>query len=317
MACHFPIKGWLSRHKTESGKRPFTTVRDQALVDQPMEVPCGQCIGCRIGKAQDWATRLEAERYFHESSRFLTLTYDDRHMPEGCTLVPLDAKRFIERLRYWSYGHTGLPIRYFTGAEYGDSPMVPGSGFELGRPHYHIIGYSLAFPDEKAAEKSRTGEDQFSSEILDKLWGKGRCRVGMVTRESCGYVAGYAVKKMNGDRAESHYRQLDLRTGVVYPVHPEFVRCSNRPGIGRGFVEKFETDVYPADHVVQAGKVRHVPRYFDKVLEAVKPELLESVKEQRRKVAEARSDDNTPERRLVKAEVAFLKSRMFKRDGAG
>lgn len=314
MACHFPIKGWLSRHKTESGKRPFTTDRAQALVDMPMEVPCGQCIGCRIGKAQDWATRLEAERLFHHASRFLTLTYDDANLPEGCTLVPHHVKRFIERLRHWADVHTGHFLRFYCGAEYGDTPMVSVSGFNLGRPHYHIIVYGLAFPDEKSAEKSRTGEDQFSSETLDRLWGKGRCRIGLVTRESCGYVAGYAIKKMNGDRAEGHYRQLDMRTGVVYQVEPEFVRCSNRPGIGRGFVEKFETDVYPADHVVQRGKPRKVPRYFDKVLGTVKPELLEEIKERRRKVALSRADDNTPERREVKAEIAFRKSRMFKRD---
>lgn len=265
---------------------------------------------------QDWATRLEAERAFHAASRFITVTYADEHLPEGFTLVPADLTLFIRRLRRWAKKNLSAKIRFLGGGEYGESPMVPVEGFHLGRPHYHLIVYGLAFPDERTAERSRTGEEQFSSEILTEIWGKGRCRIGMVTRESCGYVAGYATKKITGDRAESHYQQFDPRTGVVYQVEPEFIRCSNRPGIGRGFVEKFESDVYPADHVVQRGKPRKVPRYFDKVLEGVKPELLESIK--RKRVAEAlkRAHDNTPERLAVKAEITYCKTRMFRRDGA-
>lgn len=317
MGCNAPLSGWLSKNRTESGKRPFTTDRSQALVDQPMQVPCGQCIGCRIDKAQSWATRLEAERHFHKHSRFLTVTYDDDHLPEGCTLVKSDLKLFIKRLRHWARSNLGVRVRFYGAGEYGDSPMVPIPGFELGRPHYHVIAYGLYFPDEKKAEASRTGEDQFSSEALEKIWGKGRCRVGMVTRDSASYVAGYAVKKMTGDKAEDYYKQIDLRTGVVYSVEPEFARMSNRPGIGRGFVEKYQTDVYPADHVVQGGRPRKTPRYFDKVFEATEPELLQKVKVKRVARALEKADDNTPERLKVKAEVAWRKSRMFKRDGAG
>lgn len=317
MACHFPINGWASAQRTQSGKRAFTTHRASALVDQPMTIPCGQCIGCRVDKAQDWATRLEAERQFHFSSRFLTLTYSDDLLPEGCTLVPEDMRLFVKRLRHWAKSNLdGSRIRFFGAGEYGDSPMVAIDDFPLGRPHYHLIVYGLAFPDERQAEKSASGETQYSSRILDELWGKGRTRIGMVTRDSCSYVAGYAVKKMTGDIAVSHYQQFDVRTGVVYPVEPEFVRMSRRPGIGRGFVEEFETDVYPADHVVQGGKPRKVPRYFDKVLEQSKPEALKSVKRKRVARAMTRASDNTLERRETKAECAWHKSRRFKRDGA-
>lgn len=318
MGCNFPLKGWQSAQRTESGKRGFTTDRASALVDLPMEVPCGQCIGCRVDKAQEWATRLEAERTFHRDARFLTVTYSDEHLPEGCTLVPADLKRFIERLRHWADVHLdGQKLRFYGCGEYGDDPMVALDGFPLGRPHYHIIVYGIAFPDEKVAEQSAAGEKQFSSKILDDLWGKGRTRVGLVTRDSCGYVAGYATKKITGDIAVSHYQQFDLRTGVVYPVEPEFARMSRRPGIGRRFVEEYQSDVYPTDHVVQRGKPRKVPRYFDKVLEQSRPEVLEGVKRKRVARAKAKAHDNTFERREVKAEVAWRKSRVFRRNGAG
>lgn len=316
MACYSPLSGWLSMHLTASGKRPFTTNRSQALVDQPMQVPCGQCIGCRVEKAQSWATRLEAERHFHLHSRFLTVTYDDDHLPEGYTLVPDDLRWFIRRLRRWAKANLGVRIRFFGVGEYGELAMVPVVGFSLGRPHYHVIAFGLYFFDEKKAESSRSGEDQFYSETLDRLWGKGRARIGMVTRESAGYVAGYAVKKMTGNKAEDHYKQLDIRSGVVYTVEPEFVRMSNRPGIGRRFVEKFKTDVFPADHVVQGGKPRKVPRYFDKVLDATEPDLMKAIKAERVARSLEKADDNTPDRLQVKAEVAWRKSRLFKRDGA-
>lgn len=233
MGCNFPLKGWQSAQRTESGKRGFTTDRASALVDLPMEVPCGQCIGCRVDKAQEWATRLEAERTFHRDARFLTVTYSDEHLPEGCTLVPADLKRFIERLRHWADVHLdGQKLRFYGCGEYGDDPMVALDGFPLGRPHYHIIVYGIAFPDEKVAEQSAAGEKQFSSKILDDLWGKGRTRVGLVTRDSCGYVAGYATKKITGDIAVSHYQQFDLRTGSFIPSNLSSRGCLGVPVLG-------------------------------------------------------------------------------------
>ena len=317
MACSSPLKGWYSRFRTPNGKRAVTFNRSDAFVDQPVTVPCGQCIKCRLDKVQAWATRLEAERQFHEASRFLTVTYDDDHLPEGATLSPSDLTLFLRRLRRWAKAELRRKLRFYAGAEYGDDPMVPLLGFDLGRPHYHLIAYGIAFPDEKVAEKSRTGEDQFSSEILDRLWGKGRARIGLVTRESCSYVAGYAVKKITGDKSEDRYKQYDPRTGLVYPVEPEFSRMSRRPGIGRLFAEKYRGDVYPADHVVQRGKTRKVPRYFDKVVAEAEPQLIQAVKAKRVASMLERAYDNTLERLEVKAEVAWRKSRMFKRDGAG
>ena len=48
-----------------------------------MLIPCGQCIGCRIRQREDWTTRieLEARDYPKEQVWFITLTYDDNHVP--------------------------------------------------------------------------------------------------------------------------------------------------------------------------------------------------------------------------------------------
>ena len=44
---------------------------------------CGQCIGCRLESSRQWAIRcvLESKLYDSELNWFMTLTYDDAHLP--------------------------------------------------------------------------------------------------------------------------------------------------------------------------------------------------------------------------------------------
>ena len=51
MACYHPLKGYYSRTVNESGKRSIVFSSDNAMVDVPVRVPCGRCIGCRLDRA--------------------------------------------------------------------------------------------------------------------------------------------------------------------------------------------------------------------------------------------------------------------------
>lgn len=73
-------------------------------------VPCGRCPNCRSNKRQSWIYRLECEARQYPLSLFVTLTYDDEHLPMeriGSDLfaeeVPVVSKRdvqlFMKRLR--------------------------------------------------------------------------------------------------------------------------------------------------------------------------------------------------------------------------
>jgi len=64
--------------------------------------------------------------------------------------------------------------------------------------------------------------------LVGSAWGYGNVDLGQVTKDSCGYVAGYVTKKMN--------RFDDPR---LNGRNPEFARMSNRPGIGAGFSWEF------------------------------------------------------------------------------
>ena len=44
-------------------------------------VGCGQCIPCRINKRREWVGRLTLEAGLYTDNAFLTLTYDDAHLP--------------------------------------------------------------------------------------------------------------------------------------------------------------------------------------------------------------------------------------------
>ena len=93
-------------------------------------LPCGQCYACRIAKSREWAARCVLEAKMHDDNCFITLTYDDNHVPSDMSLVKMDFTNFIKRLRK----NTGEKIRYYACGEYGELYQ---------RPHFHacLFGY--------------------------------------------------------------------------------------------------------------------------------------------------------------------------------
>jgi len=88
-------------------------------------VGCGQCIHCRANRRREWVLRILLELEKHEFNTFLTLTYDDVHLPGDQSLQPKHLTDFFKRLRK----KVEYPIRYYAVGEYGE---------ETERPHYHI-----------------------------------------------------------------------------------------------------------------------------------------------------------------------------------
>lgn len=92
-------------------------------------VPCGKCAFCIKKSIDSWCLRLSHEMEVSSSAFFITLTYDNEHLPPGEELSKRDLQLFIKRLRKVNPG-----IRYFAIGEYGT---------EKGRPHYHAIIFNL------------------------------------------------------------------------------------------------------------------------------------------------------------------------------
>ena len=46
-----------------------------------LRLRCGKCLNCRQYKALEWSLRLDCEMKYWKSACFVTLTYDDDHLP--------------------------------------------------------------------------------------------------------------------------------------------------------------------------------------------------------------------------------------------
>ena len=132
MPCYHPLKAFVLGEK--DGKRllkvtsyevdhlerageGFACMRSPPIgrpgdVTEFIEIPCGKCSGCRLQRSREWANRCMLELEYHKSSYFVTLTYDDAHVPihyysdpetgealPSMSLVKRDFQLFMKRLR--------------------------------------------------------------------------------------------------------------------------------------------------------------------------------------------------------------------------
>lgn len=289
MTCYSPLKGYRSKFVSSNGKRPITFSSNEGYLDMPVTVACGQCVGCRLEYSRQWAIRCVHESSLYDDNCFITLTYDDKNIPDGATLVKKHYQDFMKRLRTRIHPRK---VRYMACGEYGD---------KSNRPHYHAILFNYDFSDKEVLKHS----DEYTlyeSELLNQLWPFGYATVGSVTFDSAAYVARYVMKKAKG----RHKEQIDEHTGLkpnerfdsdsgeIIPVEPEFLLCSRRPGIGHDWYKTFSEDVYPSDFCVINGRRVRVPRYYDNLLQRDEPANLERLKQKRKRKADKK--DNSLEK---------------------
>ncbi len=189
------------------------------VIREFIEVPCGRCIGCRLQKSKDWANRCLLELDYHESSYFVTLSYDNEHVHHSefinddgvvtdiLTCKKRDFQLFMKRLR------KAFPeqfIRYFACTEYGETTA---------RPHCHAILFGLKLDDLRPIKVTELGDTLYTSDTLASIWQNGIVSLGEVTWESCAYAARYVAKNIVAaglaDRAEV---ELAYAIGVPFPV---------------------------------------------------------------------------------------------------
>lgn len=305
MPCFYPLKGWRAKTSNPgTGKRSIVFNRSLGFVDQPVEVPCGQCTGCRLERSRQWAVRCSNEASLHQENIFITLTYDNLNLPEDRSLHYRDYQLFMKRLL--AYAKRTLnrdEVRFYMCGEYGE---------QFGRPHYHACIFNLDFPDKKLWKTVR-GNRIYQSEKLQEIWGHGFTSIGSVTFQSAAYVARYIMKKVTGEPAAAHYEWVDPETGEIHQRKPEFTQMSRRGGIGREFYNRFQDDIFPHDYMVVNGKKVTPPRYYTNQYELLYPEEAKQLKLRRKKRAATRADNNTPDRLRVREKVLLSKLSQLKR----
>ena len=284
------------------GVRGLTKDARKALSSRQLTVACGKCMECRLAAAHEWALRAMHEASLYMNNIFVTLTYDDEHLPSDWSLHYPDFQKFMHRLRKRQPGAG----RFLMCAEYGE---------QFGRPHYHAILFNCAFSDKMLVRDTPKGP-LYTSEKLSDIWGLGHVSFGDVTLDSAGYVARYTTKKITGPAAGAAYQFLIPGTDVVVDRPPPFLRSSLQPGIGAPWLEKYLEDVFPSDFLVMDGKRFPVPRYYSKLFERWEPDEFARIKELRRVKARAMDShpDNSSRRLRDRNEVGLLKAKAFRRD---
>lgn len=273
MPCYFPLEGYKSRTTNPSGKRSIVFNPGDGFKDMPVTVACGQCIGCRLERSRQWAMRCVHESQLYEDNCFLTLTYDNDHLPPDLSLNKKHFQDFMKRFRKFAEPRK---IRFFHCGEYGEL---------YGRPHYHAIIFNYDFQDKVLYKQTGSGSNIFISESLINLWPFGYSSIGDVTFDSAAYVARYIMKKVTGDDAEDHYKGRE----------PEYITMSRRPGIGTDWFNSFSNDVYPRDIVIINGKKVAPPKFYDRLYEIEDAEEFKRVKNRRMHKIKDLKEPNTDE----------------------
>lgn len=246
----------------------------------PLKVlPCGQCLGCRVAYAASWANRIMLEARDYEKVYFLTLTYDNEHVPvhvsnvgeDVLSLEPKDLRDFLKRLRWQQAYYHSNTIRFYGVGEYGEL---------YHRPHYHLIVYGLMIDDIRDAYKNKHGRMIHTSDTIRDVWGKGIVEVEELSWELAAYAARYTVKKLG--KKESDFYE-------TFNIEPEFSRMSNRPAIGYKYLQENMKEIYKNDEIIiklatGSRKVKP-PRYYDQKYDDVYPEQMAEIKGNRQEIA--------------------------------
>lgn len=297
-----------------------------------IKVPCNHCYACSLTYSAEKATLMMLETEKSDHNYFITLTYDDKHLPiaeeqqytepltgekinipnQGDfepTLVPEHMKTFINTLKK-HYNRKGINnIKYMYCGEYGET---------TDRPHYHLILCNCPLETEEfySPKQDTDGNMHYHNHYLEKIWGKGLIDIAEVTFNSCAYVARYCAKKR-----KDHYDKLELLKRGKYP---EFIRTS--VNLGKDYYEEHKNEIYETDELIMKtlkGNVARVkpPKSFDKWYEKEQPTKMWITKYNRKKQGEIKeknqkynTDYTDIEMLMIEAEKIKMKEHMLRRE---
>lgn len=197
------------------------------LLKSGIEVPCGKCPACLANRRQEWIFRLKEEMKSAVFGLFVTLTYDNDHLPKDLSVNVSDIQHFHKRLRK---NFTAGDMRFFLTSEYGD---------HTARPHYH----GLYFFKTKY-------EQDYIYDIFTKSWKNGFCKFGEIELASIVYCTKYCLKL------------TPVPPGRKKPFQ---LMSKMNGGLGSGYLDlmsdwHLETENF--NYVSADGKQCRMPRYY-------------------------------------------------------
>lgn len=275
MPCEHPIKGYRPanggpiRFDPPNNGRAYT----------PIDIPCGYCLLCREEQARQQAVRITHEAMMHEENAFITLTYDNQHLPPYGALRYEDLVKFWKRVRKYLWKKYKKKLRYYAVGEYGDKTL---------RPHYHACIFGHAFTENRIILRETPSLLWWSPE-LSLAWGQGNnVSVGALNFETARYTASYVTKKL---RQKQQYVRIEEETGEL--VKLEQPRAFMSRNLAKTWWEQNRHYVAATDTVVINGRPQKPPKAYDKWLGEVNNLPLEMIKEERKRKAKPTTKDQT------------------------
>lgn len=194
---------------------------------------------------------------------FITLTYDDEHLPEDGSLNVKHFQDFVKRLRKDYPG-----FRYLHCGEYGPKTL---------RPHYHACLFGIDFYWDRVDFSRSAKSVIWNSETLASKWGQGFTTLAPLNFATASYTAGYVMKKL---KASAHVEDRAVYGEGLQPISmpiQEYITMSRRPGLGTSWIEKYWPEVYPKDQVHIDGKTYRPPKFYDQWLSDHYPDIHHEV----------------------------------------
>jgi len=202
------------------------------------------------------------ELNYYDKACFITLTYDNEHLPKNYTLVPKHLQNFFKLLRYYAHKQN-REIKYFGVGEYGE---------ENHRPHYHAIIFGIDM-----TEVQTTHGSMIKNGIIKQAWKEqGLIHIGTVTHDSCQYVTGYIMKKQTGKNGKEYYEKTKRE--------PPFKLSSQ--GLGLRFAIAEKHNIVANNFIPFNKEKKPIPVYYRKKLDLDITELIKIATENSNKVLE-------------------------------
>lgn len=225
MSCLSPI--YRNSYVDKTGELKYY----KPITMEYIPLPCGKCWNCLKKRRQEWVFRLCQEFKHCLTGYFVTLTYDDAHLPLTPDGIPFLEKEVIKKFFHNFRNHLGYKIKYFGVGEYGDM---------FGRPHYHFILFNYM------------GDNIMLYDEIAKHWKNGNCDIRYLSERLCNYCAKYMIKDVDYDFQDS------------YAIAPPFFLFSK--GLGKQFLDDPCTIAYLVNRtrtLLSDGRVSiRIPRYY-------------------------------------------------------
>ena len=244
------------------------------------QFPWDDGVGCRLAYSREWANRCYLESLTKSPNWFVTLTYNEEHLPrqfftndndeifEVNSLQKNDLSSFIKRLRsHYDYYDKKNNMSFYACGEYGSNFF---------RPHYHLLIFGLPI-DDLVYHSTKNGFVTYNSPTFENLWKKGFVTINEFSWETAAYVARYMLKKQKGEDFEQ-YKKFNLV--------PEFVNMSRSPGIAYDYYQMNKEKIFN-DGFISVKNFKgifhdSIPAYYYRLLKKENPDLFFSLKSKKR-----------------------------------